>query len=130
MKGSNRKHDILGGAAQARTRLPLRRRVILQKNKISKLQAQKRIPEEGFGRQLWLQKWAFRPSWRLLGKFFGGKLAPKTPSQAMDKGGGRDDTKQVENVRPRIPGGRRDVVPENSYLGSENHERPQLQRVF
>ena len=62
-------------------------------------------------------------------------MAPKRPSQAMDEGGGRDDTKQVENVRPRMVRGRRDLVPdENAYLGGENREiygeKPQLQRVF
>ena len=62
--------------------------------------------------------------------FFGGKLAPKRPSQAMDKGGGRDDTKQVEDVRPRMVRGRRDLVLENGDVGSENREKPQLQRAF
>ena len=57
-------------------------------------------------------------------------MAPKRHSQAMDEGGGRDDTKQVENVRPRMVRGRRDLVPENVYLGHENRERLQLQRVF
>ena len=120
----------MGGAAQARTRLPLKRRVLFEKNKISKVQARKRVPEEGFGRQFWLQKWASRPCWRLLAKLFWGKLAPKRLSQAMDKGGGRDDTKQVEDVRPRMVRGRRDLVPENVYLGYENREKPQLQRMF
>ena len=57
-------------------------------------------------------------------------MAPKRPSQAMDEGGGRDDTKQVENVRPRMVRGRKDYVPENVSLGNENHEKTQLQRVF
>ena len=57
-------------------------------------------------------------------------MAPKRPSQAMDEGGGRNGTKQVENVRPRTLRAQRDLVPENGYLGSENSERPQLQRVF
>jgi len=94
------------------------------------LQARKRVPEEGFGRQLWLQEWCPKPCWRLLGRFFGGKLAPNRPSQAMDEGGGRNGTKQVENGRPRTPFAQRDLVPENGYLGNENSEKPQLQRVF
>ena len=50
-------------------------------------------------------------------KGFWGKLAPKKPSRAVDEGGGRDDTKQVENVRPRMVRGRRDLVPEIVILG-------------
>ena len=57
-------------------------------------------------------------------------MAAKRPSQAMDEGGGRDVSKQVENVRPRMVRERRDLVPENGYLGSENRDKPLLQRVF
>ena len=56
-------------------------------------------------------------------------MAPKRHSQAMDEGGGRDDKKQVENVRPRMVRERRDLVPENTYFGNENLDKPQLQRV-
>ncbi len=59
-----------------------------------------------------------------------GKLAPKRPSQVMDEGGGRNGTKQVENVRPRTRRGRRDLVPVKGDLGSEDNEEPQLQRGF
>ena len=47
----------------------------------------------------------------------------------MDEGGGRNGTKQVENVRPRMVRERRDLVPENIYFGNENLDKPQLQRV-
>ena len=57
-------------------------------------------------------------------------MAPKRHSQAMDEGGGRDDTKQVEDVRPRMVRGPKDLVPENGYVRSENREKPQLHRVF
>ena len=103
---------------------------MMQKNMTSKLKARERNLEEGFGRQLWLQKIGPGPRWKHLGKVRGGKLAPKRVSQAMDEGGGRDDTKQVEDVRPRMVRGRRDLVPENGYVGSENREDAQLQGVF
>ena len=57
-------------------------------------------------------------------------MAPKRHSQAMDEGGGRDDTKQVEDVRPRMVRERRDLVPENGDVGSENREKPQLKECF
>ena len=70
----------------------------------------------------------------LLGGFLerlsGASWLRKGLSQAMDEGGGRDDTKQGENVRPRTRGGGSDLVPENVYVGNENREKPQLQRVF
>ena len=52
-------------------------------------------------------------------------MAPKRLSQAMDEGGGRNGTKQVENVRPRTLRAQRDLVSENVYLGSENREKPE-----
>jgi len=94
------------------------------------LKARKGVSEEGFGRQFWFQEWAHRPCWRLLGRFFGGKLAPKRLCQAMDEGGGRNGTKQVENARPRMPKTRGDLVPENAYLGYENREKLAWQRMF
>ena len=61
---------------------------------------------------------------------FGGQVGSEKASRTMDEGGGRNGTKQVENVRPGTLRAQRDLVPENGYLGSENSEQPQLQRVF
>ena len=94
------------------------------------MKTRERLLEEGFGRQLWHQKMSPGPCWKYLGRVLGCKLAPKQVSQAMDEGGGTDDTKEVENVRPRIPFARGELVPENEYLGSGKHEKRDLPRVF